>query len=146
MPADEGRTATGRLLLCAQIRARRTRAGLQLAELADLADISQTYLSEIERGYRPEVPQGARRWLARCVPYLRARCGYFCNERSTQSMRQGFAPPISARGRTIRSSPRTSREVRHDHSLRVTRPRQGNAETPRGLGSPGRRSRLSESN
>lgn len=48
--ADETRLTTGRLLLGASLRARRTEAGLQLAELAELAGLSQAYLSDIERG------------------------------------------------------------------------------------------------
>jgi len=57
MPTDEDRIATGRLLLGAEVRARRKKAGLQLAELAALAEISQTYLSDIERGNKmPPLP------------------------------------------------------------------------------------------
>jgi transcriptional regulator with XRE-family HTH domain len=48
---------TGRLLLAARLRARRTRAGLQLAELADRAGMSQALLSDLERGRRlPTLP------------------------------------------------------------------------------------------
>jgi transcriptional regulator with XRE-family HTH domain len=51
MPAaDETRLATGRLLLGARLRERRTRAGLQLADLAERAGVSQAYLSDMERG------------------------------------------------------------------------------------------------
>lgn len=51
MPAaDETRQTDGQLLLGARLRQRRTRAGLQLAELAERADVSQTYLSDLERG------------------------------------------------------------------------------------------------
>ena len=51
MPAvDENRLATGRLLLGARLRDRRTRAGLQLADLAERAGVSQTQLSDLERG------------------------------------------------------------------------------------------------
>jgi transcriptional regulator with XRE-family HTH domain len=58
MPAaDETRLATGRLLLGARLRARRTRAGLQLAELAERAGVSQAYLSDMERGRKlPTLP------------------------------------------------------------------------------------------
>ena len=59
MPAaDESRLATGRLLLGARLRERRTRAGFQLAELADRAGISQTYLSEMEHGRKLPTLQG----------------------------------------------------------------------------------------
>ena len=55
--ADESRLVTGRLLLGARLRTRRTRAGLLLAELADRAGVSQTYLSEVERGHKlPNLP------------------------------------------------------------------------------------------
>ena len=48
---------TGRLLLAARLRERRTRAGLQLAELAEKAGISQAMLSDFERGRRlPTLP------------------------------------------------------------------------------------------
>ena len=51
MPAaDESRLATGRLLLGARVRTLRTHAGLQLADLAERAGMSLTFLSEMERG------------------------------------------------------------------------------------------------
>ena len=53
MPAaDETRLVTGRLLLGARLRERRTGARLQLAELAERTGMTQAYLSDIERGHR----------------------------------------------------------------------------------------------
>jgi len=55
--ADESRLATGRLLLGARLRERRTRAGLQLADLAQRAGISEAHLSDLERGRKlPSLP------------------------------------------------------------------------------------------
>ena len=54
---DETRLATGRLLLGARLRARRTQAGLQMAELAERAGVSQAYLSDIERGRKVPNPR-----------------------------------------------------------------------------------------
>ena len=58
MPAaDETRVTTGRLLLGARLRQRRTRAGLQLADLAERAGVSQAQLSDVERGNKlPSLP------------------------------------------------------------------------------------------
>lgn len=50
MPADETRLAIGRLLLGARLRTLRSKSGLQLAELAERAGITQAYLSDVERG------------------------------------------------------------------------------------------------
>ena len=58
MPAaDENRLATGRLLLGARVRALRTDAGMQLAELAERAGLTKAYLSDVERGRKlPTLP------------------------------------------------------------------------------------------
>lgn len=57
MPPDEDRIVTGRLLLGAKMRESRKEAGLHLAELAELAGITQSYLSDIERGNKlPPLP------------------------------------------------------------------------------------------
>ncbi len=48
---------SGRLLLGASLRSRRVEAGLQLADVAERAGITQSYLSLIERGNRlPPLP------------------------------------------------------------------------------------------
>lgn len=54
---DETRLATGRLLLGARLRARRTQAGLQMADLAERAGVSQAYLSDMERGRKLPNPR-----------------------------------------------------------------------------------------
>lgn len=46
----EERLAAGRVLLGAALRARRLDAGLTLAEVAERAHLSLSYLSEVERG------------------------------------------------------------------------------------------------
>lgn len=58
MPAaDETRLRTGRLLLGARIRQLRTGGGLQLADLAERAGVSQAQLSDVERGNKlPSLP------------------------------------------------------------------------------------------
>jgi transcriptional regulator with XRE-family HTH domain len=104
MPAaDETRIATGRLLLGAKVRSRRTRAGLQLAELAEAVGISQAYLSDLERGRKlPTLPTLDALAVALGTTAA-ALLGDVYPWGSTQPPRRAPAPPPDGRaGREIR--------------------------------------------
>lgn len=51
-PSDNDRIALGRQALGARIRAMREASGISISEAASAADISYSYLSDVERGRR----------------------------------------------------------------------------------------------
>jgi transcriptional regulator with XRE-family HTH domain len=105
--AAEKRLTAGRLLLGARVRELRTGAGLQLAEFADLAGITQSQLSDFERGRKlPTLPTLDALATALDTTAAELLLGIY-PWGSTKAPREPPAPPPDGRaGRTIRR-PRT---------------------------------------
>ncbi len=103
--AAENRLTAGRLLLGARVRELRTEAGMQLAEFAELAGISQSQLSDFERGRKlPTLP--ALDAIANALDTTAAQLLHGIYPwGSTEAPRRTPQPPPDGRaGRTIRRS------------------------------------------
>lgn len=105
MPTDEDRVVTGRLLLGAAVRGRRKAARMQLAELAERAGITKTYLSEIERGTKlASLPTLAAIASAFGTTVSELLDGVYPWGTVTAPSELPTAPPDGRAGRTIRRS------------------------------------------